>query len=110
MGLVKTHLERGVRLSVPGREEAREADITYWENEFQGWAADLIKPKKHGGGDITWGGGHHIFQNQGKRESEGAECRVKRGHLIYWPWGKVLARPAVACSPSLLLGQPQFPC
>ena len=45
------------------------------------------------------GGRHQIFQNEGKRESEGAECRVKRGHLIYWPWGKVLARPAVGLQP-----------
>lgn len=60
-----------MRLSVPGREEAREADITYWENEFQGWAADLIKPKKHGGGDITWGGGITFFKIKGRGRVRG---------------------------------------
>lgn len=88
----------------------QEADVTGWENEFQGQAADSIKVKKHGGRDSTWwqGRGHHIFhflfffqifQNEGKRESEGAECRVKRRHLIYWPWGNVPAGQTVGLQP-----------
>ena len=75
----------------------QEADVMGWENEFQGQAADSIKLKKHGDRDSTWwqGRGHQIFQNEGKRESEGAECRVKRGHLIYGPWGNILAGQTV---------------
>lgn len=75
----------------------QEADVTGWENEFQGQAADSTKLEKHGGRDSTWwqGRGHQTFQNEGKRECEGAECRVKRGRLIYWPWGNILARQTV---------------